>query len=55
MVNEQPSKTTEVCEEPITLDPQSVADEQDEQEGVRVAEAITASWSKRSLITVYAW
>jgi hypothetical protein len=49
MVNEQPSKTTEVCEDPITLDPQPVADEQDQQDGVRVAEAITASWSKNSL------
>jgi hypothetical protein len=55
MVNEQPSKTTEVCEDPLPLDHLSVVEEQDQQDGVRVAEAITASWSKSSLITVYAW
>jgi hypothetical protein len=28
--------------------------EEDKQDGVRVAEAVTSSWSRRSLIIVYA-
>jgi hypothetical protein len=33
----------------------SVAENGDQQDGVRVAEAVTASWSKKSLIITYAW
>ncbi|KAL4873347.1 hypothetical protein BDV12DRAFT_100707 [Aspergillus spectabilis] len=32
----------------------SVAENEDQQDGVRVAEAVTASWSKKSLIITYA-
>ncbi|KAJ5693180.1 MFS general substrate transporter [Penicillium macrosclerotiorum] len=53
MADSQPSKAPEVCENPMPFDPQSVSEEQDKQDGVRVAEAITASWSKGSLILVY--
>lgn len=35
--------------------PQTVDTDDDKQDGVRVAEAITASWSKKSLIFAYAW
>ena len=48
-------KPTEVSEAPISLDSQSATEDSDKQDGVRVAEAITASWSRSSLITVYAW
>lgn len=54
-VNDLPSKPTEVSENPISLDSHPVEDDPDKQDGVRVAEAITASWSRSSLITVYAW
>ncbi|CAG7938583.1 unnamed protein product [Penicillium olsonii] len=47
-------KPTEVSEAPISLDSQSATEDSDKQDGVRVAEAITASWSRSSLITVYA-
>ncbi|CAG7939949.1 unnamed protein product [Penicillium salamii] len=53
-VNDLPSKPTEVSENPISLDSHPVEDDPDKQDGVRVAEAITASWSRSSLITVYA-
>ncbi|TPR08088.1 Reactive mitochondrial oxygen species modulator 1 family protein [Aspergillus niger] len=58
MATEKPPTTTGVSEDPISLDPdtpqQPVEDEQDKQDGVRVAEAVTASWSKKSLIITYA-
>lgn len=54
----KPTSMTEVNEGPVSLDPESThpidADE-DKQDGVRVAEAITSSWSKKSLIIAYAW
>ncbi|KAJ5347213.1 siderophore iron transporter mirB [Penicillium brevicompactum] len=55
MLNATSSKTTEVpvSEVPKLSDPVS-EDNSDKQDGVRVAEAITASWSRSSLITVYA-
>lgn len=34
--------------------PQALAEDEDQQDGVRVAEAVTASWSRRSLIIAYA-
>ena len=46
-----------VNEDPMPLgsDTPAVATEnQDQQDGVRVAEAVTASWSKKSLIITYA-
>ncbi|GCB17567.1 siderophore iron transporter mirB [Aspergillus awamori] len=58
MATDKPPTTTGVSEDPISLDPdtpqQPVEDEQDKQDGVRVAEAVTASWSKKSLIITYA-
>ncbi|CAI7588275.1 unnamed protein product [Penicillium bialowiezense] len=53
ILNDPSSKATEVAEDPISSDPVA-ADDPDKQDGVRVAEAITASWSRGSLITVYA-
>jgi hypothetical protein len=52
--------TTGVNEDPLPLNPDSprvkTEDEEDEdkQDGVRVAEAVTSSWSRQSLIIVYA-
>ncbi|GKZ28516.1 hypothetical protein AbraIFM66950_008375 [Aspergillus brasiliensis] len=58
MASDKPPTTTGVSEDPISLDPdtpqQPVEDEQDKQDGVRVAEAVTASWSKKSLYITYA-
>ncbi|KAL2816440.1 siderophore iron transporter mirB [Aspergillus cavernicola] len=48
---------TGVNEDPVELGPdfpQSPVEDQDTQDGVRVAEAVTASWSKKSLIIAYA-
>ena len=49
--------TPGVSEDPVSLDPESPqppVEDQDQQDGVRVAEAVTASWSKKSLIITYA-
>jgi hypothetical protein len=48
--------TMGVNEDPLPLNPESprVESEEDQQDGVRVAEAVTSSWSRRSLIIVYA-
>ncbi|OJI82085.1 hypothetical protein ASPTUDRAFT_31904 [Aspergillus tubingensis CBS 134.48] len=58
MATDKPPTTTGVSEDPISMDPDSpqqpVEDDQDKQDGVRVAEAVTASWSKKSLIITYA-
>ncbi|KAL3483756.1 major facilitator superfamily domain-containing protein [Aspergillus germanicus] len=54
------STTAAVNEEPIPLAPlsplpaQPKQDESDMQDGVRVAEAVTSTWSKKSLIIAYA-
>ncbi|KNG90704.1 hypothetical protein ANOM_001078 [Aspergillus nomiae NRRL 13137] len=48
---------TGVNEDPMPLDsdiPAAGTENQDQQDGVRVAEAVTASWSKKSLIITYA-
>ncbi|GLA64830.1 hypothetical protein AtubIFM56815_007684 [Aspergillus tubingensis] len=58
MATDKPPTTTGVSEDPISMDPdtpqQHVEDDQDKQDGVRVAEAVTATWSKKSLIITYA-
>lgn len=49
--------TMGVNEEPLPVNPESpqvLAEDEDQQDGVRVAEAVTASWSRRSLIIAYA-
>lgn len=54
----KPTTMTEVNEDPVSLDPEHplpVDGDEDKQDGVRVAEAITSSWSKKSLIIAYAW
>ncbi|KAJ5140482.1 siderophore iron transporter mirB [Penicillium atrosanguineum] len=53
----KPTTMTEVNEDPASLDPEhpvAVDVDEDKQDGVRVAEAITSSWSKKSLIIAYA-
>jgi hypothetical protein len=54
----KPTGMTEVNEDPVSLNPestQSLDADEDKQDGVRVAEAITSSWSRKSLIVAYAW
>ncbi|EPS31717.1 hypothetical protein PDE_06674 [Penicillium oxalicum 114-2] len=46
-----------VDEDPVSRDPESPQpqdEDQDQQDGVRVAEAVTSSWSRTSLIVAYA-
>ncbi|KAJ6120148.1 hypothetical protein N7523_004428 [Penicillium sp. IBT 18751x] len=57
MAISKPTTMTEVNEDPIPLHhehPLPVDVNEDKQDGVRVAEAITSSWSKKSLIIAYA-
>jgi hypothetical protein len=50
--------TMGVNEDPLPLNPESPRveseEEEDQQDGVRVAEAVTSSWSRQSLMIVYA-
>lgn len=49
--------TMDVNEDPLPVNPESPqlgAEDEDQQDGVRVAEAVTASWSRQSLIIAYA-
>lgn len=49
--------TMGVNEDPLPVNPESpqvLAEDEDQQDGVRVAEAVTASWSRQSLIIAYA-
>ncbi|OQD88093.1 hypothetical protein PENANT_c004G07460 [Penicillium antarcticum] len=52
----KPAFTEEVNQDPTSLRPQQnkVSEEEDQQDGVRVAEAVTKTWSKKYLITAYA-
>jgi hypothetical protein len=56
MTMDKNATTMGVNEDPLPLNPESprVESEEDQQDGVRVAEAVTSSWSRRSLIIVYA-
>ena len=49
--------TPEVEAQPATMDAEEPLKVQQEnlQEGVRVAQAVTLSWSKKSLIIIYVW
>ncbi|KAB8071016.1 siderophore iron transporter mirB [Aspergillus leporis] len=48
------TQSTAINEHPISLEPaQTTVDDNDQQDGVRVAEAVTATWSKKSLVIVY--
>jgi hypothetical protein len=50
------TQSTAINEHPISLEPaQTTVDDNDQQDGVRVAEAVTATWSKKSLVIVYTW
>lgn len=58
MASLKPTPTTDINENegPVEMErPQKVDTDDDRQDGVRVAEAITSSWSKKSLIFAYAW
>lgn len=50
MLEKVTPSTTEV---PTAIGPQDPTSEQ--QNGVRIAEAVTKSWSKNTLIQVYIW
>lgn len=52
MTTHKDSPSIGVNEDPIL--PAVTTKNQDQQDGVRVAEAVTASWSKKSLIVTYA-
>ena len=49
--------TMGVNEDPLPVNPpespQVLVEDEDQQDGVRVAEAVTASWSRGSLIIAY--
>ncbi|KAE8414384.1 major facilitator superfamily domain-containing protein [Aspergillus pseudocaelatus] len=57
MTTHKDSPAIGVNEDPMPLGsdtPEVAIENQDQQDGVRVAEAVTASWSKKSLIITYA-
>lgn len=57
MTMDKSATTMGVNEDPLPLNPESPRveeEEEDQQDGVRVAEAVTSSWSRQSLIIVYA-
>jgi hypothetical protein len=57
MTMDKNDTTMGVNEDPLPLNPESPQvenEEEDQQDGVRVAEAVTSSWSRQSLMIVYA-
>jgi hypothetical protein len=57
MTMDKDATTMGVNEEPLPVNPDSPrveGEDEDQQDGVRVAEAVTSSWSRKSLIIVYA-
>jgi hypothetical protein len=52
----KPVFTEEIHPDPTPLSPQPdrVSEDEDQQDGVRVAEAVTKTWSKKYLICAYA-
>ncbi|KAJ6070521.1 hypothetical protein N7467_011840 [Penicillium canescens] len=52
----KPALTEEVTQDPTPPSPQQgrVSEDEDQQDGVRVAEAVTKTWSKKYLICAYA-
>lgn len=56
MASTKPPPSTEITQEPISLDPeeiQKVEEEENQQDGVRVAEAVTKTWSRKYLVVAY--
>jgi hypothetical protein len=52
----KPAFTEEVTQDPTPPSPQQdrVSEDEDQQDGVRVAEAVTKTWSKKYLMCAYA-
>lgn len=58
MADLKPKTTTEANEDLDSSNPdhpQLISADEDKQDGVRVAQAIITSWSKKSLVISYAW